>query len=92
MTYKEMLDNQINVKNQLKLYGNMTDMEKKLNKQDLDAYKVFDNKQYSLIPGLHSQKQVLGTVHQQKPKVDQAELYKRLDQYGYGRGFATMIN
>jgi len=56
MTYKEMLDNQINVKNQLKLYGNMTDMEKKLNKQDLDAYKVFDNKQYSLIPGLHSQK------------------------------------
>ena len=36
----------------------MTDVEKKLNKEDLYAYKNFDNNQYSLIPGVSSVKKV----------------------------------
>ena len=39
-------------------YGNMTDVEKKMNKEDLLAYKNFDNNQYSLIPGVSSIKKV----------------------------------
>lgn len=33
-------------------FGNMTNVEKKMNRADLLAYKEYDNKQYSLIPGL----------------------------------------
>lgn len=36
-----MLDSQINVRNQLKLYGNMTNVEKQMNKEDLEAYKHY---------------------------------------------------
>lgn len=32
------------VKNQFKLYGNMTSVEKALNKNDLIAYKNYDNR------------------------------------------------
>jgi hypothetical protein len=32
--------------------GNMTEVEKRFNKEDLTAYKEFDNNQYSLIPGI----------------------------------------
>lgn len=30
----------------------MTNVEKKLNKADLVAYKVYDNRNYALIPGI----------------------------------------
>jgi len=30
----------------------MTEVEKQFNKEDLRAYKEFDNNQYSLIPGI----------------------------------------
>ena len=30
----------------------MTNVEKQLNRDELEAYKVFDNKQYSLVAGL----------------------------------------
>ncbi len=32
-------------------FGNMTNVEKKLNRADLLAYKAYDHNQYSLIPG-----------------------------------------
>jgi hypothetical protein len=32
-------------------YGNMTSVEKRMNKDDLIAYKNFDNNQYAMIPG-----------------------------------------
>lgn len=35
----------------LNAIGNMTNVEKELNRQDLYAYKKFDNNQYALIPG-----------------------------------------
>ena len=34
----------------------MTNVEKELNKDDLAAYKKYDNNQYALIPGFTSQK------------------------------------
>ena len=54
--YKQLLDEQIQVKNHFKMYGNMTSVEKGMNKQDLRAYKNYDNNQYSLIPGMNSHK------------------------------------
>lgn len=32
----------------------MTDVEKKLNREDLHAYKNYDNNQYALIPGVNN--------------------------------------
>lgn len=51
-----MLDNQINVRNQLKLYGNMSNVEKQMNKDDLVAYKNFKPQYNALIPGLNNMK------------------------------------
>ena len=33
----------------------MTELEKKLNRVDLAAYKNYDNKMYSLVPGINSE-------------------------------------
>jgi len=41
---------------ELQGYGNMTDVEKKLNREDLIAYKNYDNNQYALIPGINNVK------------------------------------
>lgn len=35
-------------------YGNMTELEKKMNRVDLLAYKNYDNKSYGLVPGINS--------------------------------------
>lgn len=35
-------------------YGNMTNVEKRLNRADLIAYKSYDNNQYGLIPGIQN--------------------------------------
>ena len=32
--------------------GNMTQVEKRMNKEDLKAYKQYDNTNYSLMPGI----------------------------------------
>jgi hypothetical protein len=50
--YKDMLDQQLEVKDGFKMYGNMSSVEKALNKNDLRAYKNFDNRQFSLVPGI----------------------------------------
>ena len=42
--YKDMLDQQLEVKNQFKMYGNMSSVEKNINKVDLNAYKNYDNR------------------------------------------------
>lgn len=57
--YREMLDQQIKQKNQYKAYGNMTQIEKAMNKDDLKAWKNYDNTQYSLIPGVNSVKRTM---------------------------------
>ena len=56
--YKDILDNQVTFNEQMiASFGNMTGVEKKMNKSDLLAWKHYDNNQYSLIPGI-SHKQV----------------------------------
>jgi hypothetical protein len=40
----------------LSTYGNMTNVEKQMNKEDLQAWKVYDNNQYALIPGINHTK------------------------------------
>ena len=63
----------------------MTQFEKAMNKEDLLAYKAYDNTQYSLIPGISNKKGFMDpTVHKQKA-VPLEEQQKRLGQFGYGR-------
>ena len=33
----------------------MTELEKKINRVDLNAYKNYDNKIYSMVPGINSE-------------------------------------
>ena len=40
--YRDLLDKQMEVNENQRLYGNMTSVEKAMNKQDLEAYKNFD--------------------------------------------------
>lgn len=37
----------------------MTNVEKQLNRDDLIAYKNYDNKQYSMVPGISKEKNFL---------------------------------
>lgn len=41
------------------MHGNMTGVEKQMNKDDLIAWKNYDNNQYSLIPGFSTNKKFL---------------------------------
>ena len=43
--YRDILDSQVNFNKQLMQgYGNMTSVEKRMNRDDLIAYKIYDNK------------------------------------------------
>lgn len=53
--YRDLLNTQMQYQKELRGYGNMTELEKKLNRVDLMAYKNYDNKMYSLVPGINSQ-------------------------------------
>jgi hypothetical protein len=53
--YRELLNTQIQYQKDLKGYGNMTELEKKMNRVDLAAYKNYDKKMYSLVPGINSE-------------------------------------
>lgn len=52
--YKKQLDSQMNVKKQAALYGNMTGVEKQMNKDEMLAYKNYETKTMAFIPGLNS--------------------------------------
>jgi len=54
--YKDMLDQQLEINNQFKMYGNMTSVEKAMNRHDLQAYKNYDTREYSLVPGVSHNK------------------------------------
>ena len=50
--YRGVLDSQVHFTKEVNSnYGNMTSVEKRLNKDDLLAYKVYDRNQYAMIPG-----------------------------------------
>ena len=55
-SYKDQLDAQMAQRKAYQMYGNMSQQEKAMNKDDLHAYKRFDNNQYAMIPGFNSQK------------------------------------
>lgn len=57
--YKDMLDSQVKVSKQRRLYGNMTGVEKSLNKDDLVAWKNYNHNTYAMIPGLNSSKRTV---------------------------------
>eukprot|EP00347_Sterkiella_histriomuscorum_P016860 403351572 len=96
MDYRDMLDQQNKLKQKMKLHGNMTGVEKQMNKDDLIAWKNYDNNQYSLIPGISLNKKKL----EREPKgglgqstsavtINQAERFQErqdmMKQYGYTR-------
>ena len=62
-----MLDQQVNIHRQMQLYGNMTSVEKAMNRHDLQAYKNYDHNQYSIIPGISSSK-TIGQPQSLSPK------------------------
>jgi hypothetical protein len=39
------------------MYGNMSSVEKAMNRNDLNAYKNYDNRDYALVPGIAHNKQ-----------------------------------
>ena len=47
----------MSINNAFKMYGNMSSVEKAMNRQDLQAYKNYDNRDYTLVPGVSSNKQ-----------------------------------
>ena len=75
-----MLDDQIRLQQNMRMNGNMTSEEKKLNKDDMVAYKNYDNKQYSLIPGVSKNKNFMQRERKYSP-----EQNNRIEQ-GYHRG------
>ena len=65
--YKDVLDNQRQFNKEMQGYGNMTNVEKALNREDLIAYKQLDNNQYAMIPGVNNVKRFMfPEMHQQK--------------------------
>ncbi len=56
LSYKDELDRQMERKVAMRGYGNMTQEEKNFNKLDLQAYKAYEGKNYSLIPGIQNEK------------------------------------
>ena len=55
--YRQMLQNQQYEKsNNGGVRGNMTQVEKRMNKEDLKAYKQYDNTNYALMPGIQNKK------------------------------------
>ena len=51
-----MLDYQLQVKDKFKMAGNMSSNEKAINRYDLEAYKNYDSRHFSLVPGIHHKK------------------------------------
>ena len=54
LLYKKQLDDQMNLRRKFNMYGNMSGVEKNLNRNELLAYKNFDYKYNSMIPGQNS--------------------------------------
>lgn len=83
--YKQMLNSQVQYNKGLKSFGNMTRVEKMMNKDDLKAYKVYDNTQYSMIPGLSNEKIFRNSEPKKVKTNNYEEDQRRLEAYGYGR-------
>ena len=89
-SYKNMLDNQMKISKQKRMYGNMTGVEKSFNKNDLSAYKHYDGNTYALIPGLNSStkpvsnKVTMDKLNKKRDRSYDDELH-RMNQFGFTR-------
>ena len=95
--YKEMLDNQKKTKDHMKMYGNMTGIEKQFNKNDLSAFKNYDNHTYALIPGLNStsvapSKKVMEDKMKKNAQRTHGEEIDRMNQFGLTRDVTLIKN
>ena len=54
LTYKQMLDEQMQQKQMLSLQGNMTQMEKGMNKKEMKDFKEKSNNPNAMVPGMFS--------------------------------------
>lgn len=95
--YKEMLDNQAKTRQNMKMYGNMTGIEKQFNKNDLSAFKNYDNKTYALIPGLNSvsyspSKKVAEDKATKQVGRSFEEMDHRMNQFGLTRDVTLVKN
>lgn len=98
LLYKDMLNNQIEFKRRMQKQGNMTSVEKQLNKADLKAFKNNDKNVYSFIPGINhtnfGTKSGFNKVQSDKNKVIdfERERIRRLEALGYNRGYVGSQN
>jgi hypothetical protein len=97
LKYKEMLDNQKKTKDYMKMYGNMTGIEKQMNKNDLSAFKNYETKTYALIPGLNStsmapSKKVIEDKFQKKRERSYDEEVDRMNRFGLTRDVTLIKN
>ena len=81
----------------MKMYGNMTGIEKQLNKNDLLAFKHYDNKTYALIPGLNSvsfspSKKIAEEKEIKKGERTHEEELHRMNQFGLTRDVTLVKN
>ena len=60
------------------MYGNMSSVEKAMNKYEMQAYKNFDARQYALVPGLQHTKE---QVKVDSPKIDYEDKFKKKQNY-----------
>ena len=95
--YKEMLDNQKKTKDHMRMYGNMTGIEKQFNKNDLSAFKNYDNNTYALIPGLNSTSvqpsdKVMKDKTNKRTQRTYNEEIERMNQFGLTRDVTLMKN
>lgn len=95
--YKELLDNQLKISKQRKMYGNMTGVEKSLNKDDLVAWKNYNHNTYAMIPGLNSSKKPLPEkilVDKQEHKRERSyeDEFHRMNQFGFTRDVTKARN
>jgi len=72
-----------------KMYGSMTQMEKRMNNYDLYAYKHSDNNNYSLVPGFNTFKKepIKGMVKVHKKD---NQLADRLRKIGFTRDVSDL--
>lgn len=83
--YREMLQNQIDTNTKMKTLGNMTHVEKQMNKDDLRAYKEYKNQNFSMVPGINNENKIaFSPPKKKKERYEQEKSW--LSNYGFQRG------
>ncbi len=86
----------MNMKKNQTLYGNMTGVEKQMNKDEIVAYKNFEQGHYNMIPGINSKPIKPTAMHEMEKQIEHHERdidmdAHRLEKYGLTRDFTKDI-